>query len=464
MHLTEISAISPLDGRYGSKLVPLRSLFSEFGLIRSRVEVEIRWLQQLAENDGIQEVASFSEGANNFLEQLITDFSSDDAIKIKSIEKTTNHDVKAVEYFIKEKLSENSELAAISEFVHFACTSEDINNLSHALMLKQGLAVLSEGIVAITPNLEEKAEQMASVSMLSRTHGQTASPTTVGKELANVLYRLQRQLKQLKNQEILGKINGAVGNYNAHIAAYPEVNWIENAEKFIRSLGLTPNPYTTQIEPHDYMAEMFDTICRINTILIDLNRDIWGYISIGYFKQKTVAGEIGSSTMPHKVNPIDFENSEGNLGLANAVFEHLASKLPISRWQRDLTDSTVLRNMGVGFGYSLVAYQSTLKGLGKLELNAERLSEDLNTSWEVLAEPIQTVMKKYGVAQSYEKLKELTRGQTVTADTFQTYIESLDIPEDAKAALSQLTPESYTGNAAFQACAAIGEPSKTKSN
>ena len=464
MHLTEISAISPLDGRYGSKLVPLRSLFSEFGLIRSRVEVEIRWLQQLAENDGIQEVASFSEGANNFLEQLITDFSSDDAIKIKSIEKTTNHDVKAVEYFIKEKLSENSELAAISEFVHFACTSEDINNLSHALMLKQGLAVLSEGIVAITANLEEKAEQMASVSMLSRTHGQTASPTTVGKELANVLYRLQRQLKQLKNQEILGKINGAVGNYNAHIAAYPEVNWIENAEKFIRSLGLTPNPYTTQIEPHDYMAEMFDTICRINTILIDLNRDIWGYISIGYFKQKTVAGEIGSSTMPHKVNPIDFENSEGNLGLANAVFEHLASKLPISRWQRDLTDSTVLRNMGVGFGYSLVAYQSTLKGLGKLELNAERLSEDLNTSWEVLAEPIQTVMKKYGVAQSYEKLKELTRGQTVTADTFQTYIESLDIPEDAKAALSQLTPESYTGNAALQACAAIGEPSKTKSN
>ena len=464
MHLTEISAISPLDGRYGSKLVPLRSLFSEFGLIRSRVEVEIRWLQQLAENDGIPEVASFSEGANNFLEQLITDFSSDDAIKIKSIEKTTNHDVKAVEYFIKEKLSENSELAAISEFVHFACTSEDINNLSHALMLKQGLAVLSEGIVAITANLEEKAEQMASVSMLSRTHGQTASPTTVGKELANVLYRLQRQLKQLKNQEILGKINGAVGNYNAHIAAYPEVNWIENAEKFIRSLGLTPNPYTTQIEPHDYMAEMFDTICRINTILIDLNRDIWGYISIGYFKQKTVAGEIGSSTMPHKVNPIDFENSEGNLGLANAVFEHLASKLPISRWQRDLTDSTVLRNMGVGFGYSLVAYQSTLKGLGKLELNAERLSEDLNTSWEVLAEPIQTVMKKYGVAQSYEKLKELTRGQTVTADTFQTYIESLDIPEDAKAALSQLTPESYTGNAAFQACAAIGEPSKTKSN
>ena len=464
MHLTEISAISPLDGRYGSKLVPLRSLFSEFGLIRSRVEVEIRWLQQLAENDGIQEVASFSEGANNFLEQLISDFSSDDAIEIKSIEKTTNHDVKAVEYFIKEKLSENSELAAISEFVHFACTSEDINNLSHALMLKQGLAVLSEGIVAITANLEEKAEQMASVSMLSRTHGQTASPTTVGKELANVLYRLQRQLKQLKNQEILGKINGAVGNYNAHIAAYPEVNWIENAEKFIRSLGLTPNPYTTQIEPHDYMAEMFDTICRINTILIDLNRDIWGYISIGYFKQKTVAGEIGSSTMPHKVNPIDFENSEGNLGLANAVFEHLASKLPISRWQRDLTDSTVLRNMGVGFGYSLVAYQSTLKGLGKLELNAERLSEDLNTSWEVLAEPIQTVMKKYGVAQSYEKLKELTRGQTVTADTFQTYIESLDIPEDAKAALSQLTPESYTGNAAFQACAAIGEPSKTKSN
>ena len=464
MHLTEISAISPLDGRYGSKLVPLRSLFSEFGLIRSRVEVEIRWLQQLAENDGIPEVASFSEGANNFLEQLITDFSSDDAIKIKSIEKTTNHDVKAVEYFIKEKLSGNSELAAISEFVHFACTSEDINNLSHALMLKQGLAVLSEGIVAITANLEEKAEQMASVSMLSRTHGQTASPTTVGKELANVLYRLQRQLKQLKNQEILGKINGAVGNYNAHIAAYPEVNWIENAEKFIRSLGLTPNPYTTQIEPHDYMAEMFDTICRINTILIDLNRDIWGYISIGYFKQKTVAGEIGSSTMPHKVNPIDFENSEGNLGLANAVFEHLASKLPISRWQRDLTDSTVLRNMGVGFGYSLVAYQSTLKGLGKLELNAERLSEDLNTSWEVLAEPIQTVMKKYGVAQSYEKLKELTRGQTVTADTFQTYIESLDIPEDAKAALSQLTPESYTGNAAFQACAAIGEPSKTKSN
>lgn len=462
MHLTEISAISPIDGRYGSKLTGLRPVFSEFGLIRCRVEVEVRWLQHLAKNNEISEVSSLSQNANSFLEKLVTDFSVEDADKIKEIERTTNHDVKAVEYFLKEALAENEELAAISEFVHFACTSEDINNLAHGLMLKQGRMLLLGSIDLITADLTEKAQQMASVSMLSRTHGQTASPTTVGKEFANVLYRLERQIEQLENQQILGKINGAVGNYNAHLAAYPDVDWIKNAGEFVESLGLTLNPYTTQIEPHDYMAEMFDIICRINTILIDLDRDIWGYISLGYFKQKTIAGEIGSSTMPHKVNPIDFENSEGNLGLANAILEHLGAKLPISRWQRDLTDSTVLRNMGVGFGYSLIAYQSTLKGLGKLELNAERLIEDLDSSWEVLAEPIQTVMRKHGVAEPYEKLKELTRGQKVTAEIFSGFIESLDIPEDAKENLRQLTPQSYIGNARLQAEAAVNNRRKVR--
>lgn len=450
MQLTELSAISPIDGRYGKKLIPLRSVFSEFGLIRCRVEVEVRWLQQLAKHADIAEVPHLSQDADRFLDELVENFSEQEAARIKTIEGTTNHDVKAVEYFIKETIADNAELANISEFVHFACTSEDINNLAHALMLKQGIELLIEGLSSITADLQEKAQDMASIPMLSRTHGQTASPTTVGKELANVLYRLQRQIGQLQKQKILGKINGAVGNYNAHLAAYPEIDWIKNAEDFIGSLGLNPNPYTTQIEPHDYIAEMFHTICRINTILIDLDRDIWGYISLGYFKQKTVDGEIGSSTMPHKVNPIDFENSEGNLGLANAVLEHLACKLPISRWQRDLTDSTVLRNMGVGFGYSLIAYQSTLKGLGKLELNPSRLTEDLESSWEVLAEPIQTLMRKYGVPKPYEKLKELTRGQTVTAETFADFIESLDIPADAKATLIQLTPNSYTGNARIQ--------------
>ena len=450
MHLTELTAISPIDGRYGGKLESLKSVFSEFGLIRCRVEVEIRWLQQLANNNGIAEVPNLSPSATSILDNIVSSFSIDDAEKIKTIEKTTNHDVKAVEYFIKDAISSDPELAAVSEFVHFACTSEDINNLSHGLMLKQGIAPLVTAMRSICDDLRAKASDYASKPMLSRTHGQTASPTTVGKEFANVVYRMERQIKQLESIEFLGKINGAVGNYNAHISAYPSVDWEKNAEEFINALGLTMNPFTTQIEPHDYMAELFDAISRFNTILIDFDRDIWAYISLGYFKQKTVAGEIGSSTMPHKVNPIDFENSEGNLGLGNAIFSHLASKLPISRWQRDLTDSTVLRNMGVGFGYSMIAYQSTLKGLSKLELNEQRIHEDLDNSWEVLAEPIQTVMRRYGIEEPYEKLKALTRGQKVTAEIFSRFIESLEIPEEVKSDLKELKPSNYIGNAESQ--------------
>lgn len=450
MHLSELTAISPIDGRYGGKLLLLRSVFSEFGLIRSRVEVEVRWLQCLAEHTGIAEVPKFSAEANAFLDGVLSEFSLLDAERIKEIEKTTNHDVKAVEYFIKDKIAANSELHAVSEFVHFACTSEDINNLSHGLMLKQGLDLLLTDMIAVADDLRSKVKDYADKPMLSRTHGQTASPTTVGKELANVVHRMERQISQLREVRILGKFNGAVGNYNAHLSAYPEINWAENAERFISSLGLTFNPFTTQIEPHDYMAEMFDAVSRFNTILIDLDRDIWGYISLGYFKQKTVAGEIGSSTMPHKVNPIDFENSEGNLGLANAVFGHLSAKLPISRWQRDLTDSTVLRNMGVGFGYSLIAYKSTLKGLRKLELNEQRLLEDLDNSWEVLAEPIQTVMRRYAVDEPYEKLKALTRGHKVTAEIFAEFIDTLEIPESAKTELKKLRPSAYIGNAIDQ--------------
>ena len=451
MELSALTAISPLDGRYGSKTVDLRPVFSEFGLIRARVEVEIRWLQRLAAHAGIHEVPPFSATATAALNAIVDNFSEADALRIKKIEATTNHDVKAVEYFIKEKFAGNAELMAVNEFVHFACTSEDINNLSHGLMLRAGRDVMLPVMQKIADDIRKLAHDYAALPMLSRTHGQTASPTTLGKEMANVVARLERQIKQIKAVEILGKINGAVGNYNAHISAYPAIDWVANAQEFVTSLGLTFNPYTTQIEPHDYIAELFDAFARYNTILIDFDRDIWAYISNGYFKQRTIAGEVGSSTMPHKVNPIDFENSEGNLGLANAVLTHMAQKLPISRWQRDLTDSTVLRNMGVGLGYSLIAYQATLKGISKLQVNEARLAEDLNNAWEVLAEPVQTVMRRYGIEQPYEKLKEFTRGKAITQDAMVEFIASLELPQAVKDELNALTPATYIGNAADQA-------------
>jgi len=447
-----LTSISPVDGRYGSKVNALRPIFSEYGLIRYRTLVEIRWLQRLSSMDGIAEVPAFSKETHAFLDALVANFSEANAQRIKDIERTTNHDVKAVEYFIKEQLKGNKELAPHLEFVHFACTSEDINNLSYALMLKEGRdTVLLPLMEKVSHTLRKLAVQFAGQPMLSRTHGQTASPTTVGKELANVVARLDRQIAQIRNIPLLGKINGAVGNYNAHLAAYPDVDWQANAKSFVESLGLDWNPYTIQIEPHDYIAELFHAISRFNTILIDLDRDIWGYISLGYFKQKTVAGEIGSSTMPHKVNPIDFENSEGNLGLANAIMGHLAEKLPISRWQRDLTDSTVLRNIGVGIAHSVIAYEASLKGLSKLELNAARLAEDLDNAWEVLAEPIQTIMRRYHVEEPYEKLKALTRGQKVNADIMRQFIDGLDVPEEAKVQMRALTPANYIGNAVAQA-------------
>ncbi|HLV77469.1 MAG TPA: adenylosuccinate lyase [Marinobacter sp.] len=452
MELSALTAVSPVDGRYGSKVSVLRGIFSEYGLIRNRVTVEIRWLQKLAAHPAISEVPAFSAEANEFLDKLVSEFSLADAERIKEIERTTNHDVKAVEYLIKEKIAEVPELHAVTEFVHFACTSEDINNLSHGLMLREGLDQgLLPAMEKVIGKLTELARAHAGQAMLSRTHGQTASPTTVGKELANVVYRLRRQLDQIRSVELLGKINGAVGNYNAHLSAYPQVDWAANAKEFIEQLGLSWNPYTTQIEPHDYIAELYDAVARFNTILIDLDRDIWGYISLGYFKQKTVAGEVGSSTMPHKVNPIDFENSEGNLGIANAILGHLSAKLPISRWQRDLTDSTVLRNLGVGFAHSLIAYEATLKGLGKLEINPARLNEDLNHAWEVLAEPIQTVMRRYGIEKPYEKLKDLTRGKAMTPEVIKSFVESLRIPDQAKAELLALAPDNYIGNAVDQA-------------
>ena len=452
MNLSALTAVSPIDGRYGNKTDALRPVFSEYGLIRCRVEVEVRWLQRLAEHPAITEVRPFSAETNAQLEALLENFGEAEAQRIKDIESTTNHDVKAVEYFIKDSFKGNTELEQVNEFVHFACTSEDINNLSHALMLKSGRdEVAVPQMQAIVDALTEQAEKYADVPMLSRTHGQTASPTTVGKELANVVARLRRQLTQIKTVELLGKINGAVGNYNAHLSAYPDIDWQANAEEFVKSLGLGWNPYTTQIEPHDYIAELFDGMARFNTILIDFNRDIWGYISMGYFKQKTIAGEVGSSTMPHKVNPIDFENSEGNLGIANAIFGHLAAKLPVSRWQRDLTDSTVLRNMGVGFGYSLIAYAAALKGIGKLEINQAAIAADLDKAWEVMAEPIQTVMRRYGIDEPYEKLKALTRGQTITQAVMQDFVQTLDIPQEAKDRLQAMTPASYLGNAAAQA-------------
>ncbi|MDF4358814.1 adenylosuccinate lyase, partial [Vibrio parahaemolyticus] len=409
MELSALTAVSPVDGRYGSKTIALREIFSEYGLLKYRTIVEIRWLQKLAATAEIAEVPAFSAEANQFLDDLAANFSEADALRIKEIERTTNHDVKAVEYFLKEKVADVPELHAVNEFFHFACTSEDINNTSHALMLKEAReTVILPEIRNLIDAIKALAVEYRDIPLLSRTHGQPASPSTMGKEMANVAYRMERQYKQIENVEILAKINGAVGNYNAHLSAYPELDWHKFSEEFItESLGVTWNPYTTQIEPHDYIAELFDAVARFNTILIDFDRDVWGYIALGHFKQKTIAGEIGSSTMPHKVNPIDFENSEGNLGLANAVFGHLAQKLPISRWQRDLTDSTVLRNLGVGVGYAIIAYTSTLKGISKLEVNRDALLAELDKNWEVLAEPVQTVMRRYGIEKPYEKLKEL---------------------------------------------------------
>jgi adenylosuccinate lyase len=448
--LTKLTALSPLDGRYHSKVDALRDYFSEFGLIRYRVLIEIEWLKALAAQADIPEIGPFSRNTLAQLDALNENFSEADAQAIKNIERTTNHDVKAIEYWLREQLSGNPETAAVLEFIHFACTSEDINNLSHALMLKNGRdAVMLPSLQLIVTRLTDLAHQLADLPMLCRTHGQTATPSTLGKEMANVVYRLQRAEQRLASVEILGKINGAVGNYNAHLSAYPDVNWEAFAESFVTARGITFNPYTIQIEPHDYMAELFDAFARINTILIDLNRDIWGYISLGYFKQKVIKGEVGSSTMPHKVNPIDFENSEGNLGMANALLRHLSEKLPVSRWQRDLTDSTVLRNMGVALGYTLLAYESCLKGLNKLEVNAQRVTDDLNSSWEVMAEPIQTVMRRYNIENAYDKLKELTRGQSgINRDSLRAFIETLPIPEAEKLRLLQLSPETYIGRAA----------------
>lgn len=448
MELSSLTAISPIDGRYGSKSKDLREYFSEYGLIKHRVEVEIKWLLLLSDTKDIVEVPSFSGKARKQLHDIMNKFSLDDAKKIKEIERFTNHDVKAVEYFLKESITNNKELNHVNEFIHFACTSEDINNLAHGLMLNRARSgVLLPAMRSVIDAIESVAHELASLPMLSRTHGQPASPTTLGKEMANVVHRLRRQFIQVEETPILGKINGAVGNYNAHMVAYPHVDWPTLACDFVTDLGLVWNPYTTQIEPHDYIAEQFDAMSRFNTILIDFCRDIWSYISIGYFKQKTVKGEVGSSTMPHKVNPIDFENAEGNLGLANALLTHLGQKLPVSRWQRDLTDSTVLRNLGVGMAHSIIAYQSSVKGIGKLEASHDKLAQDLDNNWEVLAEPIQTVMRRYGVEKPYEKLKELTRGQRVSQKEFQQFIESLDIPDEAKQRLKNLTPASYIGSA-----------------
>jgi adenylosuccinate lyase len=448
--LTKLTALSPLDGRYHGKVDALRSYFSEFGLIRDRVLIEIEWLKALSAQADIAEIPPFSAATIAQLDLINASFCEADALAIKTIESTTNHDVKAVEYWLRDKLSGNPETAKVLEFIHFACTSEDINNLSHALMLKGARdAVMLPALKVLIGRLKNLAHQHADLPMLCRTHGQTATPSTLGKEMANVVYRLQRAEQRLAATEILGKINGAVGNYNAHLAAYPKVDWEDFAQRFVTARGITFNPYTVQIEPHDYMAELFDAFARINTILIDLNRDIWGYISLGYFKQKVVEGEVGSSTMPHKVNPIDFENSEGNLGLANALLRHLSEKLPLSRWQRDLTDSTVLRNMGVALGYTLLAYESCLKGLNKLEANPQCLADDLNASWEVMAEPIQTVMRRYNIANAYDKLKELTRGKEgINRASLQAFINTLEIPEQEKQRLLQLAPDTYIGKAA----------------
>ena len=446
MDLSTLTAISPIDGRYAGRSAPLRELFSEYALIKHRVIVEVRWLQHLATEPLITEVPAFSQQANTCLDAIVSHFSIDDAQRVKNIEKTTNHDVKAVEYFLKEKIAGNEELTKVSEFIHFACTSEDINNLSHALMLKSARdTVILPVIDELLASLQSLAQDTKDISMLAHTHGQPASPTTVGKEIANVVFRLKRQTDQFKDISILGKINGAVGNYNAHVSAYPDIDWPALAESFVTSLGIDFNPMTIQIEPHDYIAEYFHVLIRFNNILLDFNRDIWTYISFAYFKQKTIAGEVGSSTMPHKVNPIDFENSEGNIGIANAILDHLALKLPVSRMQRDLTDSTVLRNLGVGIAHCLIAYHSSLRGISKLEVNQQAISNDLDNNWEVLAEPIQTVMRRYAVPEPYEKLKALTRGQRITKESLLAFIDTLDIPDTEKQRLKDLTPATYIG-------------------
>lgn len=448
--INPIFALCPLDGRYAKSAEDLRPIFSEYGLMKARVHVELEWLKALAAEPKIAEVPAFSGSTIAEIGSVIQSFNLDNAAEVKAIEATTNHDVKAIEYWLKKRFENNAEVHAVNEFIHFACTSEDINNLSHALMLKQAREdVLLPKLAEVTAKLQQLAHDLAEVPMMSRTHGQPATPTTLGKEIANVLYRLNRQIKQLAEQEFLGKINGAVGNYNAHLVAYPDVDWENHSKKFVeQSLGLTFNPYTIQIEPHDYMAEFFQTISRINTILIDFNRDVWGYISLGYFKQKVKAGEVGSSTMPHKVNPIDFENSEGNLGMANAVLGFLSEKLPVSRWQRDLTDSTVLRNMGVGVGYTVLGLVAHLRGLNKLEANPAALLADLNATWELLAEPIQTVMRRYAVPNAYEQLKDLTRGKDgITPESLKAFIGGLAIPDNAKAELLALTPALYIGKA-----------------
>ena len=448
LELKELTAISPIDGRYARHTGALRELLSEYGLIRFRVLVELRWFQCLASEPAIPELPPLSEQQYKAIDELIDGFNIDDARQVKAIEATTNHDVKAIEYLVKEKLATVDGLAPYIEFVHFACTSEDINNLSHGLMLQGAMESSIEPLMKdVIEAIASLAKEHAATPMLSRTHGQVASPTTMGKELANVVARLKRQLATVQNTPLLGKINGAVGNYNAHVSAYPGVDWLSLSEQFVTQLGLTWNPYTTQIEPHDYIAELFQAICRFNTILLDFDRDIWSYISIGYFRQKKIEGETGSSTMPHKVNPIDFENSEGNLGLANALLSHLAEKLPVSRWQRDLTDSTVLRNVGVGLSYSLIAYNSALKGIGKLELNQAALAKDLEQSWEVLAEPIQTIMRKHGIAEPYEKLKAMTRGESLSQERIVSMLDELDLPEAVKTDILSLTPANYIGEA-----------------
>lgn len=452
MQLNSLSAVSPIDGRYANKTAVLRQHLSEYALIRARVIVEVRWLQWLAKEPRIKEIAALSDGAQHWLQQLIDQFTLADAERIKGIERTTNHDVKAVEYYLKERFSEHDELAAISEFLHFACTSEDINNLAYGLMLD---AARREVMLPMMTNLHEAmralAHDNAELAMLSRTHGQPASPTTLGKEMAVFAYRLQRQLDTFGQLPILGKINGAVGNFNAHIVTYPAIDWAALGKGFVESLGLQWNPYTTQIEPHDTVAEYFAVLAQFNTVLLDFCRDVWSYISIGYFRQKVREGEVGSSTMPHKVNPIDFENAEGNLGLSTAILDHMARKLPVSRWQRDLSDSTVMRNVGVGVAHTVIAIAATLTGIGKLQADATAMSRDLDNAWEVLAEPIQTVMRRYGIAEPYEKLKALTRGQRINRDILHAFINDLDIPQDAKEALLQLTPAGYIGNAVSQA-------------
>ncbi|PID45212.1 MAG: adenylosuccinate lyase [Proteobacteria bacterium] len=452
MNLSSLTALSPVDGRYARQTEELRPFFSEYGLIRHRVLVEVRWLQALSAHEQIAEVPVFSAEATALLDAIVSDFDEADAERVKEIERTTNHDVKAVEYFLKEKIASNAELNAVSEFIHFACTSEDINNLAYGLMLKGGRdEVLLPKIKAVSDAIAHLAHQYADQSLLSRTHGQAASPSTLGKEMANVVERLRRQIKQIESVEILGKINGAVGNYNAHYCAYPDIDWPALAKRFVESLGLQWNPYTTQIEPHDYIAELFDANSRYNTVMIDFCRDVWSYISLGHFRQKVIAGEVGSSTMPHKVNPIDFENAEGNLGIANALMTHLAQKLPVSRLQRDLTDSTVLRALGLGLGHSMIAYQSALKGINKLELNKESIAAELDANWEVLGEAVQTVMRRHGIEKPYEKLKELTRGRRINAEDMAQFVNKLDLPDEVKAQLLTLAPANYIGNASTQA-------------